>query len=563
MVDCYPFSAVVGQTLLKRALILNAIDSSIGGVLVSGPRGSAKTTLARGVAQLLPDGASLVTLPLAATEEMIVGTMDLQRVLDEQRVAFSPGLLAKAHNGVLYVDEVNLLNDTLVDLLLDVAASGINHVERDGISHSHDTRFVLIGTMNPDEGELRPQLQDRFGLAVELNDHYSVDDRVTIVRRREQFDRDPVAFVQNYQVQQQKLASEIEQARDLLVNVGLSDEHRRQIAIRCQQANVDGMRADIVWARAAMAHAALQQRIQVSADDIDAVAELVLLHRRNAESDNVPPQPPRFNRPPSGGSTENGEEPSGDVGEWGSLLPESQSISKQHVRIPAAGSIVESKQIPVQQSGLVSSERKKGQASGGVFSSRINSTRPSWFATLVANLGQWPPKTIRFGKQRRSSVSLHFILLDTSASTLKAGQFGLAKAAILAVSQQAYLARQQLAIWGFGNDSVKTLLPKVRAPKQLYAFLESLKAAGGTPLNQALSQAATYLNRLQHQHPDLQIATYLITDGRSSQNAENLKLPGKSMLIDIESSAIKRGRGEVLAQQLNAQYYPLTKEAML
>ncbi len=214
----YPLSAVVAADELKLALCLAAVDPAIGGVLIEGPRGMAKSTLARGVAELLPAG-EFVTLPLGASEERIVGSLDLDAALGEGRARFSPGVLAKADGGVLYVDEVNLLPDHLVDLLLDVAASGVNLVERDGISHRHPARFVLIGTMNPEEGELRPQLLDRFGLNVRLDTQPPPAERAEIIRRRLAFDADPQAFVERWEGQQDTLRRRCAEARRQLARI--------------------------------------------------------------------------------------------------------------------------------------------------------------------------------------------------------------------------------------------------------------------------------------------------------------------------------------------------------
>ncbi|NWE73803.1 AAA family ATPase, partial [Pseudomonas gingeri] len=251
----FPLSAVVGADALKLALCLTAIDPKIGGVLIEGPRGMAKSTLARGLADLLASG-QFVTLPLGATEERLVGTLDLDAALGEGRAQFSPGVLAKADGGVLYVDEVNLLADHLVDLLLDVAASGTNLVERDGISHRHAARFVLIGTMNPEEGELRPQLLDRFGLNVALSGQPLPGERGQIIRRRLDFDNDPEAFCEQWEQQQQALRQRCKQARALLPAIALDDQALAEITERCFAAGVDGLRADLVWLRAARAHAA-------------------------------------------------------------------------------------------------------------------------------------------------------------------------------------------------------------------------------------------------------------------------------------------------------------------
>lgn len=311
----FPLSAVVGADELKLALCLTAIDPKIGGVLIEGPRGMAKSTLARGLADLLGEGP-FVTLPLGASEERLVGTLDLDAALGQGKAQFSPGVLAKADGGVLYVDEVNLLADPLVDLLLDVAASGTNRVERDGISHRHSARFVLIGTMNPEEGELRPQLLDRFGLNVALEGQPEPQARGMIIRRRLDFDADPQAFCQAWDEAQQQLRTRCKGARERLTQIALDDHALAQITERCFAAGVDGVRADLVWLRAARAHAAWRGGVAIEAQDIDAVAEFALRHRRR-ETPQSPPQCPA--EPPQGGdagSTQQGQ------GAWGEMPPQ-------------------------------------------------------------------------------------------------------------------------------------------------------------------------------------------------------------------------------------------------
>jgi len=291
----FPFTALVGQPLLQRALLLVAIDPRIGGVLVSGPRGTAKSTAARALAALLPD-APFVTLPLAASLEQLVGTLNVEAVLVEGQLRLAPGLVTRAHKGVLYVDEVNLLPDALVDALLDVAASGINTIERDGISHQHAARFALVGTMNPEEGELRPQLLDRFGLSVVLANQLNPLQRMEILRTRLAFDEDPQALTALHAPQLAPLAAAVVAARAALPGLAWSDAVLQHAAALALAAGVDGMRADLVMLRAARALAALEGRNPVTSQDVDAVAELALAHRRTLE----PSANDRTNDRPSG-----------------------------------------------------------------------------------------------------------------------------------------------------------------------------------------------------------------------------------------------------------------------
>ena len=277
----FPLGAVVGAEEAKLALILAAADRNIGGVLLRGHKGSAKSTLARGLAALLAaqGGGSFVELPLGATEERVVGSLDLAAALTGGEVRFRPGLLAAADGGVLYVDEVNLLADHLVDALLDAAASGINRVERDGVSHSHPARFLLVGSMNPEEGDLRPQLLDRFGLAVDVRNPVEPATRAEVVRRRQAFDADPTAFVAAWSAAEDELLQRLAATRPATVD----DDLLEAACAVCVSAGAESMRADIVLARAAAAHAGWDGRTITTADDVRAVAHLVLSHRQRRQ----------------------------------------------------------------------------------------------------------------------------------------------------------------------------------------------------------------------------------------------------------------------------------------
>ena len=291
----YPFSAVVGQERLKLALILCAVSPGIGGVLIRGEKGTAKSTIVRGLGPLIAhegtahDGVSespagrVVELPIGATEDRVVGSLDLTAVLRDGEAVFTPGLLARADGGVLYIDEVNLLADHLVDVLLDAAASGRVTIERDGVSHTQAADFVLVGTMNPEEGELRPQLLDRFGLAVDVTAAREVDDRVEVVRRRMDFDADPDRFVERYADDERALSDRIAAARGSVGTVEISERELRRIAGICAHLDVDGLRGDIVVARTAAAHAALRGATSVTEDDVRVGVELALPHRRRRD----------------------------------------------------------------------------------------------------------------------------------------------------------------------------------------------------------------------------------------------------------------------------------------
>ena len=321
MHSAYPFAGIVGMAELKLALLLNAVSPAIGGVLVRGEKGTAKSTMVRGLAALLPpvpvipgcpyscdpaapdpscpagphDDVSLelrpvtlAELPVGATEDRLTGSLDIERVLTEGTTAFQPGLLAAAHRGVLYVDEVNLLHDHLVDLLLDAAALGVNYVEREGVSVRHASRFLLVGTMNPEEGELRPQLLDRFGLTVQVTASQDPAERAEVVRRRLSFKAGPAGFTARFSAATAALAGQVAAARDRLPGVALPDDALRQICAVCGAFGVDGMRANLVTARTAIALAAWNGRDVVTEEDIRTAARLALPHRRRRDPFDAP-----------------------------------------------------------------------------------------------------------------------------------------------------------------------------------------------------------------------------------------------------------------------------------
>jgi magnesium chelatase subunit I len=307
----FPFTAVIGQDDMKLALLLNVIDPKIGGVMIMGDRGTGKSTTIRALADLLPEIAvvaddpfsrspqdpdviaergttelpiaakkvPMIDLPLGATEDRVCGTIDIEKALSEGVKSFEPGLLAKANRGILYVDEVNLLDDHLVDVLLDSAASGWNTVEREGISIRHPAQFVLVGSGNPEEGELRPQLLDRFGMHAEIRTVRNPELRVEIVEQRSAFDQDPAGYLAQHEAQQTELQARLVEAQKRLPSVTLEYEDRVRISEVCAELDVDGLRGDIVTNRAAKAIAAYEGRTEVTLDDIRRVIVLCLRHR--------------------------------------------------------------------------------------------------------------------------------------------------------------------------------------------------------------------------------------------------------------------------------------------
>ena len=557
----FPFTAVVGQDPVKTALLLAIVDPGIGGVLISGSRGSAKSTLVRSLEALLAD-RQLVTLPLGATEEMVAGTLQLQQALKDGEVAFAPGILSRAHGGLLYVDEVNLLPDHLVDLLLDVAASGVNHVERDGISHRHDAEFVLVGTMNPDEGELRPQLLDRFGLMAEVQQRFALDERREIVRRRVAFDADPKGFELEHRQAMDALARQIEQAGTRLAGVILDEAIATDIARRCEAAAVDGFRADITFYRAARAHAALAGRDAVEVGDLDAVEALVLRHRREPGDGREIPGTPPGSEQSGGGERNTGSSPQGSRG-----VSESRRVpTGEVVALPPRQRTDSRRSRPRPQAGEFSRAHEPGDyrgygylPAGGV---QDPQRKPHWFRTLAdpRNRRRQSGGNLRLQYRRplRRARPVDIVLLDTSASTQLFRALARAKGAIVALARRSYLERARFAVVTFGNGRVDTVLPPQRAPHDIGMLLERIRSGGGTPLYRAIYYLDGLVGKLARKQADCRI--FILTDGRVrgavERRSANLER-AQTTVVDIELGHFRLARSRYLARALDAEYLHL------
>ena len=531
---------MVGADDLKLALYLTAIDPKIGGVLIEGPRGMAKSTLARGLADLLASG-QFVTLPLGATEERLVGTLDLDAALSEGRAQFSPGVLAKADGGVLYVDEVNLLPDHLVDLLLDVAASGTNLIERDGISHRHSAKFVLIGTMNPEEGELRPQLLDRFGLNVALSGHTPPAERGQIIRRRLDFDSDPQGFCAEWESQQHALRERCQKARSALANIPLDDAALAQITERCFAASVDGLRADLVWLRAARAHAAWRGRTRlaktISTRSPSLPCAIAVANIRHRRRNNHP-----HSRPPIRTPTR------AKVRASGAKCPPRRCRSALDVKCRAGQKSPRHSpsirrggecQTPRRTAGYGKQGKRHAALSGSI----------NWPGTLL-NGRPRQRDDVLFHLRTRSPHELWLVIVDASASTRRHQALSDAKGLLAQLFDDAYRQRARLALLTASGHVPKWQVQGLKASAGLRDWLDGLGAGGGTPMLAALGEAGRWLAARQKRFPAEQQRLLLVTDGRVKEWSTLPALECPGLLIDIERGPIRLGRAKVLADQL-------------
>ncbi|CAL9388046.1 putative protein [Streptomyces sp. enrichment culture] len=641
MTTPFPFTAVVGQDDLRLALLLNAVSPAVGGVLVRGEKGTAKSTAVRALSALLPavavvpgcrfscdpaapdpgcpDGphepgagterpARMVELPVGASEDRLVGALDIERALAEGVKAFEPGLLADAHRGILYVDEVNLLHDHLVDLLLDAAAMGASYVEREGVSVRHAARFLLVGTMNPEEGELRPQLLDRFGLTVEVAASREPDQRVEVVRRRLAYDDDPAGFAARWAEEEAAVRARIAAARELLPSVRLGDGALRQIAATCAAFEVDGMRADIVMARTATALAAWAGRTDVLAEDVRQAALLALPHRRRRnpfdapglDEDKLDETLERF-----GGQDGNDDDPDPDGGPGGpgggggqppSQGPEGPGGGDTAARPEAGGEgepqpsgageqpaaraaepfrtkVLSVPGIGEGTAGRRSRARTEHGRTTGARRPRGALTRLHLAATVQAAAphqrarGRSGPglvvrrddlrQTVREGREG----NLVLFVVDASGSMAARQRMGAVKGAVLSLLLDAYQRRDKVGLVTFRGSAAEVALPPTSSVDAAAARLESLPTGGRTPLAAGLLKAHEVLRVERLRDAARRPLVVVVTDGRATGGPEPLLLASKaagllaaekvaSVVVDCESGPVRLGLAGKLAGEL-------------
>lgn len=629
----YPFTAVVGLPDLRLALVLSSISPAVGGVLVRGEKGTAKSTMVRALAGLLPgvdvvdgcrfscdpaapdplcpdgphDGATghrrpakLVELPVGAAEDRVIGSLHLERALAEGVTDFQPGLLAAAHRGLLYVDEVNLLHDHLVDTLLDAAAMGRATVEREGVSVSHAARFVLIGTMNPEEGELRPQLLDRFGLTVEVASSRDPEQRVEVVRRRLAYEADPDAFAAQYAGEDAQLAADIEAAQRLLPAVKLPDEALRQIAEVCASFEVDGMRADIVTARTAVAHAAWAGRDEVTTEDVRVAARLALPHRRrrnpfdapgiseeqleqalqDAQPDSGPEddgpgsgsEPPEAPEPPQGSENAPQGEPRQSGGQQ-KTVGAGETFKARVFRVKGMGEGERGRR----SRAITDSGRTIGVQPGSVREGRphlvatVKAAAPHQKARGRAGAGlKLRPEDVRYALREGREGNLVLFCVDASGSMGAKARMREVKSAVLSLLLDAYQRRDKVGLVTFRGNAAELALPPTISVDAAASRLEGLPTGGRTPLAEGLLEAARVLRVEEIRDPRRRPLLVVVTDGRATsgpdavaraQAAAGLLSGVTTIVMDCESGKMRLGLAADLAAHLGADHVPLADVA--
>lgn len=637
MRSVYPFSAIVDQEGMKKALILTVIDPTLGGILIRGQRGTAKSTAVRALAQLLPSidvvkgcpfnchpsdprlmcddcrsrfkasrtplpsvsqKMRVVELPIGATEDRVIGTLDMETAIQTGRRSFEPGILAEVHRGFLYVDEINLLPDHLVDILLDAAAMGVNYVEREGISFSHPSRFVLVGTMNPEEGELRPQLTDRFGLSVEVKGIEDPVIRQEVVVRRLAYDRDPESFMEKWHPEDESLGQAISRAQRSISSIELSGESLASISQICSDLKIDGHRGDITMAKAAVALAAYYGENKVQVKHVKEAAALVLPHRirRSLMEDDTP-----F----SIEAVDQSIEKAGRSAPFAEIAPPSEK-KKAPLRPELDGDKVTARVYPIgdhsydlsfpeakargpRQAPTGRSLKAAAPFEGAYVRSVIPKGNPQDIALDATMRTAAPFQTRRKGdalsaliirpsdirvkwRQKKVGRCILFVV-DASGSMGVQARMRETKAAILSLLAKAYQNRDRVGLIVFQGVKARLVLSPTGSVELARRYLKTIPTGGKTPLASGLALGLATLRIERLKHPDEEALMVVVSDGRANvalNGGDPLndavavarqirKAPMDAMFVDTEIDPCSFGYGWELSKVMAAHYVPLSQ----
>ena len=651
----FPFTAIVGQTAMKRALLLNAVNPKIGGVLVRGKKGTAKSTAVRSLAGLLPSVTvvqgcpyncspeerqglctrcdpqagevqpvvrqiPIIDLPVGATEDRLVGSLDIEEAIKTGNRVFEPGLIAATHRGILYIDEVNLLNDHLVDILLDAAAMGRNYVEREGISVTHRSEFILVGTMNPEEGDLRPQLLDRFGLAVEVEGRFTPEERQEVVKRRIAYEADSQGFMAEWSQAEVEERERVLRSQKLLPQVIVSDDILTLITAICAEYDVDGMRGDIVMYKTAATIAAYEDRTEVNAEDVREAANLALLHRQRrqpfqqpnlateqldsmvddfqgqdrqresqdssqndsqGEGDSEPSDlsPPDLNSAEPDNEADNsnpgslGQEEQFEVGDSYSVRPLNLKPPDQRSR-RASGR----RNVTITDSSAgryVGSRMPEGKASGLALDATLRAAAPHQLGRRAASESQnvvlIEAQDIRDKVRESKSGSMVLFVVDASGSMGAQRRMVAVKGAVMSLLLDAYQRRDRVGMISFRGTSASLMLPPTNSVDLARVHLADMPTGGRTPLSAGLFKALEGIETERVKDRNVLPLLVLLSDGRGnvalgldSPLDEAYAAAGiigddkiPSVVVDTESGYIRLGMVQSVAEAMDAQYLKL------
>lgn len=566
----YPFSAIVGQDDFKLALLLNIIDPSLGGVLAMGDRGTGKTTTVRSLSELMSGEGTdfpFVNLPIGATEDRVLGSVNLETLINEKKQVVQPGLLAQADGGILYIDEVNLLNDYLMDVLLDAAATGGYHLEREAISQWMDSRFCLVGTMNPEEGELRPQLLDRFGLAVEITTPQDKPTRMQISERRIAFDTDPETFLSGYREAEQKICRQILNAKEGLPRISIPETCREQVADITIEHRTEGMRADILIQKAARAHAALNSRDTVTSEDVEIVAPLVLHHRSN-QNDSGQAEPDNTNSDSGGnsstGSSDGNQSSQPTSGQNSGQEQQFQPVDSE-ITLPLSRYLPESStrgnalELPVTKQGIKNPDINQQD--------RTPDIPETVRHYLVRNTTK-----IHYKTRKAKTGLLLLFLVDSSGSMAKNRQIAYIKGIISQTLEQHKHRRIQYALVSLSGGEAQIQTRPTPDQSRFLDTLTALPTGGKTNMHSGVMRSAELIRQTGYNRPDNrdQVNLYIFTDGKFntggrdpfqsgvSQYRKHLKGLQHTEVIDTETSFVPLHMAKQFADAINANYRKVT-----